>query len=459
MTLTASHRDLDLDVLEQLSSGGHSVGTAVVADSPDVTGSVVLATCNRFEVYLDVDADPRDAERADAVVAATVDAVAAASGLAHEDVAASLVARTGPAVPRHLFAVASGLDSMVVGEREVAGQVRRALQAARRDGTTSPTLERLFQTASRTSRAVGARTGLGSAGRSVVGVALDLAAQTVDLARARVLLIGTGSYAGASLTALRGRGVGEVTVYSPSGRAEAFAADRGLRAVPAGALGDHLAAVDVVVSCSGALGPVVDDVMVAAARRTSAADGEARPTVLVDLALHHDIHPSVATVPGVRLIDLAAVQRHSPATVTPEVEAGLAIVEERVAQFEETLAEQVAVPAVVALRTHVEQALDAEVERARALARARGDEGAADLAERALRRFAAAMLHTPAVRAREHARSGRHAEYSDAVEAVFGVEVPRGLAADGAADAAAAAGAGSPAADAPAARAPRHRAD
>lgn len=447
MTLTASHRDLDLDVLEQLSSGGHSVGSAVVADSPDVTGSVVLATCNRFEVYLDVADAPAGAPddgRAAAVLAAAVDAVAAASGLAHEDVAASLQARTGPAVARHLFAVASGLDSMVVGEREVAGQVRRALQAARADGTTSPTLERLFQTASRTSRAVGARTGLGSAGRSVVGVALDLAAQTVDLARARVLLIGTGSYAGASLSALRARGVTEVAVHSPSGRAEAFAAERGLTAVEAGGLVRHLAAVDVVVSCSGALGPVVDAAMVAAARERSAADGRPRPTVLVDLALHHDIDPGVAGVPGVQLIDLAAVQRHSPTTVTPEVEAGLAIVEERVAQFEETLAEQSVVPAVVALRSHVEQALDAEVERARTLARARGDEASADQVERALRRFAAAMLHTPAVRAREHARSGRHAEYRDAIEAVFGLEVPRAPA---------------PSADADApGHAPRHRA-
>lgn len=449
MTLTASHRDLDLDVLEQLSSGGRSVGSAVVADSPDVTGSVVLATCNRFEVYLDVAAHPDDRARTEAVVAATVDAVAAASGLAHEDVAASLQPRTGAAVARHLFAVASGLDSMVLGEREVAGQVRRALQAARTDGTTSPTLERLFQTASRTSRAVGSRTGLGSTGRSVVGVALDLAAETVDLARARVLLIGTGSYAGASLTALRARGVLDVAVHSPSGRAQAFAADRGLTAVAPGALADHLATVDVVVSCSGALGPVVDAAMVAAARRRSAAEGEPHPTVLVDLALHHDIDPAVAGVPGVRLIDLATVQRHSPATVTPEVEAGLAIVEERVAQFEETLAEQTAVPAVRALRAHVEQALDAEVERARALARARGDEASAELAERALRRFAAAMLHTPAVRAREHARSGRHVEYRDAVEAVFGVEVPRGAAAPARAAAVAADGS----------RPPRHRAD
>ncbi|NCT92133.1 glutamyl-tRNA reductase [Cellulomonas sp. APG4] len=433
MSLTASHRDLDLDVLEQLSSGSHSVGSAVVADSPLVTGCVVLATCNRFEVYLDVDpaagAEHRDpgarASVASAVAAVTVDAVAAASGLAHDDVASSLQQRTGPAVARHLFTVASGLDSMVVGEREVAGQVRRALATARGDGTTSAALERLFQTASRTSRAVGARTGLGSTGRSVVGVALDLAAQTVDLASARVLLIGTGSYAGASVTALRARGARDVHVHSPSGRAQVFAAERGLEAVPTDGLDECLAHAELVVSCSGALGPVVDAAMVRTAReRATGPDGAARPTVLVDLALHHDIDPEVGHVPGVELIDLAVVQRHSPTTVTPEVQAGLRIVDEAVAAFEEAMVEQVVAPAVVALRDHVSQALEAELARARAQARARGEgEASVALTERSLRRFAATLLHTPAVRAREHAREGRHGEYREGLEAVFGLDV------------------------------------
>lgn len=422
LTLTASHRDLDLDVLEQLSSGGHSVGATVVADSPDVTGCVVLATCNRFEVYLDVVSGQDDV--VEKVVATSIDAVAAASGLAHEDVAASLQPRTGAAVAQHLFTVASGLDSMVVGEREVAGQVRRALHTARGDGTTSPALERLFQTASRTSRAVGSRTGLASTGRSVVGVALDLAGQELDLAQARVLLIGTGSYAGAALTALRARGVQQVAVHSPSGRAGAFAADRGLDVVPAGGLAEQLAVTDLVVSCSGALGPVIDPAMVTSARARGAGPGGApRPTVLVDLALHHDIDPAVGQVDGVVLIDLAAVQRHSPATVTPQVEAGLAIVAQEVGRFEQTLAELSLTPAVVALRGHVGALLEAEVERARLLARATGDAAAADLAERSLRRFAAAVLHTPAVRARGHARSGREGEYRSGLEAVFGIEV------------------------------------
>jgi glutamyl-tRNA reductase len=474
LSLSASHRDLDLDVLEQLSSGAHAVGSTVVADSPAITGCVVLATCNRFELYLDTDiprpaddgapvtlraAEPlRAAPEAESLAdrahrAAIAEAardvmavVARTSGLDATAVADSLQLAVGPAVSRHLFAVASGLDSMVVGEREVAGQVRRALQTARALGTTSSTLERLFQSASRASRAVGSGTALGGTGRSVVGVALDLAARDVDLRRSSVLLIGTGSYAGASLTALRTRGVKDVAVYSPSGRAHAFATDRGARPVELGALPAALAAADVVVSCSGALGAVVDVPLVEAARATSAATDPpldrpvdlvgdapvdassgpangsavrpARPRVLVDLALTHDVDPAVATVPGVRLVDLATIQASAPAAVSREVARGRRIVDDHAAEFEATLAEQTLVPAVVALRRHVEQAMAAELHRVRA-----GDPEVAAAVERSLRRFAASVLHVPAVRAREHARLGRHDEYRDGLEALFGLQV------------------------------------
>ncbi|MDT0164581.1 glutamyl-tRNA reductase [Actinotalea sp. AC32] len=420
LSLSASHRDLDLDVLEQLSSGSRSVATSVVADSPDITGCVVLATCNRFEVYLDA-AVPADD---DAAVRRAVDevcgVVARSSGLEARAVTSSLQPAVGAAVATHLFSVAAGLDSMVVGEREVSGQVRRALQTARAGGTTSSALERLFQHASRASRAVGSRTALGGTGRSVVGVALDLVAEQLDLASSSVLLIGTGSYAGASLTALRARGVTDVSVYSPSGRAAAFAADRGLQAVPAGGLEHALAHADLVVSCSGALGPVVDARVVADARQRSAAhDGVARPTVLVDLALTHDVDPAVRSVPGVRLVDLVTVQQHAPHALADEVMAGRKIVDEHAAAFEATLAEQQLVPAVVALRRHVGQALEAEVGRARAGL----EPDVADRVERSLRRFAASVLHTPAVRAREHARLGRHDAYREGLEAVFGLHV------------------------------------
>ncbi len=411
----ASHHDLDLDVLEQISSGAHAVAPRIVQGCPPVTGCVVLATCNRFELYLDVDG-PAEADRA---LDAAISAIADESGLPVALVRAALRTGSDHHTVRHLFAVAAGLDSMVIGEREVAGQVRRALATARAAGTTSPDLERLFQTASRVARTVGATTELGSTGRSVVGVALDLAEHElalhgVDLATARVLLVGTGSYAGASVRALANRGVHDIAVHSPSGRAPQLTALRGLPIVEAQALAGTLAEVDVVVSCSGASGPVIDVAMVADARRVSSSGARPRPMVVVDLALRRDVDPAVAQVPGVLLIDLATVRDSSPTTVGPAVSAGLAIVDEHTAEFAGATAEAAAAPAVVALRSHVETALRAELERP----------GAQDEAtERALRHFAASLLHAPMVRARDLARAGRAEEFTAALDAMLGIVV------------------------------------
>lgn len=401
LTLSASHHDLDLDLLEQLSTGAQSVGPTVVADS-SIAGCVVLATCNRFEVYLDTDRD------VDVAVKAATSTVAQAAGFApgHAKGLLRLTEGTGP-VARHLFAVAAGLDSMVVGEREVAGQVRRALAAARADRTMTASLELLFQTASRASRSVGAHTGLGTAGRSVVAVALDLAAERLTLTGANVLLIGTGSYARAAVSALRARGVGRIAVHSPSGRAAAFASERSLIPIDAGALADHLADADLVVACSGATGPVLGVEEVSRARHRT--DGH-RPMVLVDLALRHDIDSAVGGIPGVTLLDLAGVQAGTPATA-PEVGDGWGIIETHVERLAAALAERDLVPAVVALREHVHALLDAELARA----------GGSPEVERALTRLAASLLHTPMVRARTHARRGDSQVYLDALATLFDI--------------------------------------
>ncbi len=397
LTLTASHHDVDLDLLERLTAAG-SAGAAVAADA-SVTGCVVLATCNRFEVYLD-SRDP------DVAYKAAAHAVADAAGL--DPVAAARVLRPVVGerdVAEHLFAVASGLESMVVGEREITGQVRRALDAARGAGTTTPSLERLFQTASRASRVVVARTGLGRGGRSLVSVALGLAAQEAPLVGARVLLIGTGSYARTAVAALRSHHVGRIAVHSVSGRAGLLAEDLDLDV--AGGLADELAAADVVVGCSGASGPVVGVEEVRAAMAVSGGPG-----VLVDLALRRDIDPAVAGL-GIPLIDLATVRRH---VEPPEVAQARAVVAEQADEFAAALAETELVPVVVALRGRVHEILEDELRRLPA------DHGPE--AEAALRRFAARLLHTPVARARDHARAGRSAEYRDAVETLLGVEVP-----------------------------------
>jgi len=414
MSLIASHHDLDLAVLERLSADAHALGRDVVADCAPVSGAVVLATCNRFEVYLDVD----DAAHAPDARTAVARAVADRSGYTADHVLTHLRADTGADVAAHLFSVASGLESMVVGEREISGQVRRALAAARRDATTTSDLERLFQQASRTSRAVGSQTGLGAAGRSVVGVALDLVEDGLPAwPDVRCVLVGTGSYAGASLAALKARGVGEVHVYSASShqRAAAFATARGVRSVGPDDLDTVLAEAHLVVACSGAQAPILQVDALAVARA-----GSTHPLAVVDLALRHDVDPDVRSLPGVRLVSLATVSEHAPDEHSLPVEQARGIVAEAARTFEADRRMRDWWPAVVAERTRVlgglEHALTTPADGAAAVT----DERTA----RAVRRRARSQLHGPTVRARIAAREGDAAAYTDALAEFVQIGVP-----------------------------------
>lgn len=447
LSLTASHRELDLDALERLSMGSASVGRTVVRTCGPIEGAVVISTCNRFELYLDVDA-PLDGQTVRHATRHVAELVAGESGVTTEAAVGSFTVRTGPEVTEHLFAVAAGLDSMVVGEREIAGQVKRSLAVAREQETTSKTLELLFQTASRTSKLVGTDTELGAAGRSVVSLALDLAEGEVprwDAARA--LLIGTGSYAGASVAALRARGCADIGVYSQSGRAALFAESHDVDAVDD--LVAALADADVVVSCSGArgrnshpgttapsdrpspeasLGHVLDAAAVVRARERAAdrAGDEPEPTALVvlDLALHRDVDPQVADVEGVLLYDLASLKAHAPAVALDVVGQARGIVDDAARAFEETRLGREADAAVVALFDEAEVRVRAEVDDAVArLAAERSAAGApAPSAEdidditRGVRRRIHTDLHPRIVAVRAEARARAKAQEAAVIE-------------------------------------------
>ncbi|WP_129782761.1 glutamyl-tRNA reductase [Promicromonospora panici] len=463
LSLTASHRELDLDALERLSTGSSSVGRVVVGTCGPVAGAVVISTCNRFELYLDVDA-PLSGDSVRHATRHVAELVAHASGVTGDVAARSFAVRTGPEVTEHLFAVASGLDAMVVGEREIAGQVKRALAEAREQETTSKTLELLFQTASRTSKRVGTDTELGAAGRSVVALALDLAERELPpWDGARAVLIGTGSYAGASVAALRARGCADIRVYSQSGRAEAFAESHGVQ--PVDSLVEALADADLVVSCSGArgraaaatqpvetdldderlgdmvagnfggptslpglvsengpeasLGHVLDTAALVRARERAADragdEPEPRPLVILDLALHRDVDPRVADVEGVLLFDLATLKAHAPAVAHDVVAQAQGIVDAAARRFEETRLGREADAAVVALLDEAEVRVRAEI--ADAVARlteklaARGEpapgESDVDAIAHDVRRRVHAELHDKivAVRARATAKA------------------------------------------------------
>jgi glutamyl-tRNA reductase len=403
LCLTANHRNASFDILEKLSVGAPSAAGNLVAGTTSVSGAVVLATCNRFEAYLEVDEPVASTDSS--AVDATVDAMSAASGVSATELRESVTVISGDAVVEHLFAVSAGLESVVIGEDEISGQVRRALEQARAAGTTSSGLEQLFQRASTTSRTVKTTTAVGTAGRSLVRLALELASSRVtDWSQARVLMIGTGSYAGASHAALRDRGADDITVYSPSGRAAKFALSRGIR--PTTDLAAAIADADVIVSCTIVEGHILTAELLAGAERT----------LVIDLGLPRNVDPAVAELEGIELLDLETISLHAPLEELNATTEARSLVGQAAAAFAAAGAEQALAPAVVALRRHIFDLLDAEIDRARG----RGD--SSPQTEAALRHLVSVLLHTPSVRARELARAGEAQAFTDGLTALFGID-------------------------------------
>lgn len=488
--LTASHKHADFDVLERLAAADAQALPALMTERPSVAGAVVVSTCNRFEAYLDVAGSAPESE-ARAALQTALDA--AGAGIGTDDAQAL----HGEDAAAHLFAVASGLESVVVGEGEIAGQVRRSLAAAQRAGTTTADLERLFQRSIETQRGVKRRTGLGEQGRSIVRLALDLASDRIhDWSTARVLLVGTGRFAAASLAALRDRGVQDIEVWSPSGRGTRFARSHGIPAVDGRDAPLAIAGADVVVTCTTSSEHVVDAALIAEGREALAAThayagashavvtqlaththhahahdpgalahdhaqamaeaharagvtmpdaaapgAEAAPParcpvaieatgavcpvehgrsaqLIIDMGLPRNVDPDVQGVHGVELLDLETIRIHAPLEHLTATDDARAIVAKAARTYARVGEEQRLAPAVAALHQHVHDALEAELTRVRR----RGTEAEQRAAEQALRHFAGVLLHQPSVRARQLAADGRHDDYLDALEALFGID-------------------------------------
>ncbi|PSL38071.1 glutamyl-tRNA reductase [Labedella gwakjiensis] len=477
--LTANHKNASFDLLERLAVDPGTIAQRITGHDESLAGAVVVATCNRFEAYIDVDEPAAGFEQR--ALEATVDAIRRSTDLESAELTGTLDMHVGRGAAEHLFAVAAGLESVVVGEGEIAGQVRRALERARAAGTTSSDLERAFQRASQTSRGVKNSTPIGRAGRSLVRLALDLAESRVeDWSGVRVLLVGTGAYAGASLAAIADRGATDIGVYSPSGRGERFAARHGIRLVEHADFAREAATAGLVVTCTTASGSVLDADILEAGRREMGAvhphastataavtivdentdetlaavvvDAEAAaaprhlapsheaahalpaarldaeecpvPTgrkLVIDLGLPRNVDPSVATVHGVELLDLETIRIHAPLEELQATDDARRIVS-RAAEKYTTVSDEITLtPAVVALRQHVFGILDAEIDRARS----RGDDDGRT--EQALRHLAGVLLHTPMVRARDAAHAGDHERYVDALDALFGIDASLSL--------------------------------
>ncbi|MBM7825181.1 glutamyl-tRNA reductase [Arcanobacterium pluranimalium] len=361
---------------------------------------VVLSTCNRVDVYAD-----------SAKSAAIADIEAA---IAHE-LNAQPSFLHGKAAIEHIFGVAAGLDSMVIGEREISGQLRRAHRQAVKTHTTNADLSRVIDCALRTSRRVAHSTGLSGTGRSIVSLALDCVSTTWEDAphKAQVLLIGTGAYAGATVAQLRGRQIEQISVYSQSGRARAFAQAHELTPVDDDAFVAALANSDIVVACRGLGNPIItaDLVNQVLPLRTT-------ELVILDLALQTDVQSEVGKLRGVRLITLENIQALAPEAAQTHVQRARELiqrgVEEVIAQIDSRRID----PVVVAFREHITDLCTGEVERLPEKETFTKEEVA-----RALGHFASRIAHTPTVLARQAAEMGNDWEYVRALHSVLGIDV------------------------------------
>ncbi|MDD2859042.1 MAG: glutamyl-tRNA reductase [Candidatus Nanopelagicales bacterium] len=405
----ASHHDVTLDEVSRLALATDGLALRLTSTSPDVKGAIVLSTCNRFEIYLDL-------ERFHDAVDLTTESVAQAAGLDVNFVVDAMRVVIGTAVGQHLFSVASGLESMVVGEDEIAGQVRQALATAQSDGTTSASLERLMQRALATSKSVTSSTGLGAAGRSIVSVGLDIAEQRHgSVAGRRALVLGTGSYARVVTAALQKRGCTDIHVFSSSGRAVQFAQNREVMPVESEYLVAEVAQADIIAACSGTPEYLLDRATLEAARADRADD----VLPIIDLALSPDVAPDVTQFPGADVINLSIIGEYAPREHSSAILEAQDIVLQAVSEFELTETGRTADHAVVAMRTHVMAIINEEMERIRT----RVDAETAEEVARALHRVSNTILHTPSVRAQELARTGNFADYSKAIHTLFGIDL------------------------------------
>jgi glutamyl-tRNA reductase len=401
-----SHRSAPVSVLERVAVDGEGAAKLLrdVAAGEHVIEAAVIATCNRLEVYADVDRFHGSVEELSGLLVER-------AGQATEDLLPHLYVHYDDGAVSHLFQVAAGLDSMAVGEGQILGQAREALARGQEAGTVGPSLNVLFQQALRVGKRVHAETAIDQFAPTLVSAALDRIGEVLGR---RAVVVGAGSMAALATATLTRRGAADVVVVNRTAKhASSLAAEHGVRAAALTRLSAEVAAADLVVACTGSTGVLVTSEMVA---------GRQRPLAVVDLALPHDVEVEVADLPGVTLVtlaDLAEDLHGSEAGV--EVEAVRDIVTQEVAAFLTARRQASVTPTVVALRSMATEVVDAEL--ARLVARLPDlDEASRDEVLQSLRRVADKLLHQPTVRVKELVNETGAVSYAAALAELFALD-------------------------------------
>ncbi len=427
-----SHKSAPVATLERAVLTGDTLGKLLrdVFHADDVAGALVVSTCNRVEVYAEVD-------KFHPGVSAICELLARHAAVPLAELTPHLYVHYEDRAVQHLLSVACGLDSMVIGESQILGQVRQALRKAGDQGTLCRSLSDLGSLALRAGKRAHTETGIDRAGASLVSVGLTTAAQRLGgarpgpgaegdgsgsaLAGLSVLVVGAGSMSSLAVATAARMGAARLVVANrTSARAGRLAATVSATAVDLSRLPAEIAAADLVVSCTGAAGHVITAGAVATALASRAPSG--RPLVLLDLALPCDVDPAAEELPGVSVIGLEAVGGAGAGGVHEEDVAAVRriVAEELAAHVSADRAAKVA-PTVVALRAKAAEVVDAEL--ARLVGRVAGlDARARREIAQSMRRIADKLLHAPTVRVKELAGSPGGDSYEAVLRVLFDLD-------------------------------------
>ncbi|MFD7611997.1 glutamyl-tRNA reductase [Streptomyces sp. NPDC059828] len=425
-----SHRSAPVSVLERASLAADTQAKLLqdtLAAEPAAEASV-LATCNRIELYADVD-------KFHAGVAELSTLLARHSGVGLEELTPYLYVHYEDRAVHHLFSVACGLDSMVIGEGQILGQIKDALALGQELHTAGRLLNDLFQQSLRVGKRAHSETGIDQAGQSLVTFGLEQLAQGAPVdtwARGkRALVIGAGSMSSLAAATLARVGVSEVVVCNRTPeRAERLVqiltepGGTGVRARAVGmeAAGDELTRADVVVSCTGATGLVLGVGAVETALKSREADGAEAPLALLDLAMPRDIDAAVHRLDGVRLVDIESLAEASAdAPMAADVDQVRTIVSDEVAAFGAAQRAAHITPTVVALRAMAADVVAGEVARLEGRLPDLDERQRAEVAQ-TVRRVVDKLLHAPTVRIKELAAEPGGAGYADALRTLFDLD-------------------------------------
>lgn len=416
MTILAvglSYRSAPVAVLERAAVGGSDLVKLLdeLSASDSISEVLVLSTCNRVEVYADV-------SRFHPALADVTAVLGRVTGIDVTALADHVYVHFAEAAVEHLFSVAAGLDSMVVGESQILGQLRSAYAVGTEAGTVGRTLHELVQHALHTGKSVHAGTGIDSAGASVVSVALGEAQSLLGpLSGLRVLIVGAGSMGALAAATVRRRGVTDLVVTSrTAASAQRIATAVDGRAIPlddANALRAEIAAADIVISCTGAVATVLH-----------AGDVEPRhghPLAVLDLALPHDVDHAVGTLDDVHYLDLDALREAGAMASDADVEAATALVAGELRRYLDEQHALAVAPTVTALRARATAVIDAELHRLDTRL-PELDAGARAEVAQAVRRAVDKVLHAPTVRVKELAATPDGDRYAAALRALFDLD-------------------------------------